>query len=353
MKNLKLSERNELVPFDPFLSTSPVYQKRKKQHAAPKFIAFLIVLLMIAGVFSIWHKANAPEREIAAAGESLYEQAVAAYEEGDLETALDLANAIDPNYGKAEQVDELKKDIAKTLLLQNVGAYEEAEDYLSILHLIENYYENPGDDAEVYSCYLRATAEYRAQVLEKATEAVQADQYAEALGYINEGLLYLPNDTQLNAMKESLTTNQPVNLLTIKPFFVGDLTLLPAGLTDTWGNTYESAIYGQFSETQSDYRDSYYIWMVNGEYEKMTGTALVNADNETSNDEQRATIRIYGDDMLLYQRAGMDRRSKPEKFEIDLKGIQEIRVELYEESDGMFGLHLSPVLANVYLHQAK
>lgn len=95
--------------------------------------------------------------------------------------------------------------------------------------------------------------------------------------------------------------------------------------TDNYGNSYNYLLscnngYGDYNEVE------YYL---EEKYTELTGTFYITkASVESAGNFQSdlPEIRIYGDDELLYTKKGCTSKDKPEEFQIDLTGVEFLKV---------------------------
>lgn len=87
-------------------------------------------------------------------------------------------------------------------------------------------------------------------------------------------------------------------------------------LKDNIGNLYHNGLYMNNGNSVD-----YYI---RGKYAKFTGTVAVPTGHESVNDT--AYVEVYGDGKLLYTSSVMGKSSFPENFEIDVTGVQVLRL---------------------------
>ncbi len=109
----------------------------------------------------------------------------------------------------------------------------------------------------------------------------------------------------------------PLPLFTMQPYISS--TWYPSAatsVTDNLGNQYEKGIVcgSVFSG------DAYYN--LDRKYDVLKGVAAV----QQGDTDVYGTIQIFGDDRLLWENTQMDGRTRPEQFELDVTGIQDLRI---------------------------
>lgn len=95
--------------------------------------------------------------------------------------------------------------------------------------------------------------------------------------------------------------------------------------SDLQGNTYADCIVFLWG-----YSDDEAIYALQGKYSKLTGTVFVpSCRYADDNPADMYYVRIYGDGELLYTSPQMLYNSKPASFELDVNGIQQLKI-MYE-----------------------
>lgn len=81
-------------------------------------------------------------------------------------------------------------------------------------------------------------------------------------------------------------------------------------------------------------------YLINDEYVKITGTVLLDYGSRNNNG---GYLVIYGDDRVLFTSDTMKAGANPQDFEVDIRGIEKLKVE-FITGDDYWGI------ANVMLH---
>lgn len=122
------------------------------------------------------------------------------------------------------------------------------------------------------------------------------------------------------------TGDTPAVWLEDLDYFTGEhiSTSDPEAKVDNLGNTYDHAT----SE------NIYNTYLINGQYSAISGTIYQMYEYRSST-MRRATLRIYGDDELLYE-AQVTGGVEPIDFYVDLTGVLKLTVDFYQERLTMF-----------------
>ena len=94
----------------------------------------------------------------------------------------------------------------------------------------------------------------------------------------------------------------------------------------------------------------YCIWDIGGRYNTLTATGIIREANKGSSYE--GSYRIYGDDVLLYERTNIGSQTKPYHIEVDVTGVTDLRIEMYGAGNISF-LGIDSVLVDVRLQKTR
>ena len=310
------------------------------------FILLLTVIVMIG----VARFEKSIKREKDAQAERLYNSALEDYEAGNYETALTTLYTIDPTWSSYAQVEALRDTTVLDILMNQIQIYESSGDYVSIIQLIEASDSGTRENASVKLVYEQAVSNYRDKVVKKAEAALTSEGYGASVEVINQGLSILSNDPTLEAEKERYISYAPVDLTSLNPYFEGTIDVFTDGISDTMGNHYSSGIRGYMSASDVDYFDCYNIWDIGGQYDKLTATGIIMEADKGSRCE--GSYKIYGDGLLLYEKANIGSQTKPYQIEIDITGVTDLKIEMFGEGNmGTSGI--DSVLVDVMLQKSN
>ena len=113
-------------------------------------------------------------------------------------------------------------------------------------------------------------------------------------------------------------------------------------IDDNLGNTYYHAI-AFFSEETA-------IYDIGQKYSTLTGTlAVTKADSGPLDSEQNGYVRIYGDDVLLWEDCTLNSYTKPYDFSVDITGVTDLKITANGYSANLGWDYLAVILENVSL----
>ena len=224
-------------------------------------------------------------------------------------------------------------------------SYIEKGDYETAINFIDSNSEDISSSSDFKMIHDSAIGGYRDQVLAKAEQAFESDGYQSAVLVINNGLSILPDDDILQENLEQYYAFAPVDLTSITPYYEGYIDVFTGGATDTLGNHYNTGIRGYMSTSDSN---CYCIWDIGEKYNTLTATGIILEADKGSGFE--GSYRIYGDDVLLYERTNIGSQTKPYHIEVDITGITDLRIEMYGAGNISL-LGIDSVLVDVMLQK--
>lgn len=115
---------------------------------------------------------------------------------------------------------------------------------------------------------------------------------------------------------------QPTYIKNIEPF-VGKVLKTFDAMRDNLGNNHFNAVGGYNQSNAYVTTPANNLYLINGEYSRISGQLFLRENGKNTNKEH--VLEIYGDDQLLYN-ASVTGGVKPIDFNIDIKGVIELRV---------------------------
>ena len=180
---------------------------------------------------------------------------------------------------------------------------------------------------EVSELMKRICSTYRQNIVDEADFAFETEGYLSAVRIIQKGQSVLMGDSQLDELLKMYKGMAPVSLLDEYDYFENKWSYLRNNGKDNLGNIYDKVI-----TPDSSYSNTYMSFYVAGEYEKLTGTVFLRYKSRST--ERKQKLKIYGDDLLLYESSEFTAGVLPEHFEINITGVKNLRFE----TSGSYGL---------------
>ena len=143
--------------------------------------------------------------------------------------------------------------------------------------------------------------------------------------------------------------SSPVDLTSIEPYYEGAIQIERNGLTDIFGNKYQSGLRGYMSpgDPAKYDMDCFCVWDLNGQFKTLTATGIVRKQDKSSRYE--GSYKIYGDGKLLYSKDGIGSMTRPYEIMVDISGVTDLKIEMF--GNGNMGTSgINSVLADIMLY---
>lgn len=240
--------------------------------------------------------------------------------------------------------DEISKVYAQALRLK------ENKDYSAAIEYINSNLDTVGNNKEIMSVLSACENSYRQDVVSAAMAAYKSAGYEAALAEIDAGLAILPDDTTLLSEQAAYNECKPISLFSLTPYTYSETK--PAhykNMKDTLGNNYADAWQGFGKESDGGSSVTYDIGK---RYNTLTGTIIVREDDKGEPDA--ASIRIYGDGVLLYEKTNITSDTKPIPIQLDVTNVTDLKIELNcGGGNWMSGYHVYAVICDVQLEKMR
>ena len=335
-----------------------IEKKRKSRSKILIGIAAAAVLVVIICIISVVSHVNDPQRAINANASAQYESALNDVQAGKYDSALSTLNSIDASWSDYNKAISLKQKAVSGMLQEKANGYMANKEYEAIIKLITTNVENIDSDPEIKSLYDSAAASYREQVIQKAEQDFSDNGYQAAISAINSGLSVLPGDNMLENEKSYYASFAPVDLTTLTPYIQQSGMDTKSGMTDTMGNTYASGIYsvadlpGKGEGVAATDKETCWVWDIGGQYNSLTATGFI-FESDKDLKSLGGTVRIYGDNQLLYEKYNITCDTKPYTINVDVTGVTDLKIELYGESSSLGWSNIYGCLGNITLQKTK
>lgn len=153
--------------------------------------------------------------------------------------------------------------------------------------------------------------------LSKAEEDAKTNNYEAASAVIQQAIDTIGEENEnLNSAYNEYRSHLPIYITDMEYMSCVGNVKSEGYLKDNIGNLYHNGLYMNDGDSVD-----YYI---RGKYAKFTGTVAVPTGHESEDDT--AYVEVYGDGKLLYTSSVMGKSSFPENFEIDVTGVQVLRL---------------------------
>lgn len=255
------------------------------------------------------------------------------YEEA-IETLTIAMKIVEDNQDLSDRLAELEEGYAallKSEALTNGTQYIKDGKFQELFELLEKAVEKNSGDTELSNLQKTAEEEYVKIVQAAVDEYLAADQYDQAIQYLQEAVKILDSNSTLNELLEKVRGSVPVELSSLK---ISESSDYEAGeeltvMEDSIGNVYSP---GNLYKLSPDYNDpAYATYYVKGEYTRIKGTIAVADDSEQAKMGKVSILDENG--KLLYTSGDMSRTTAPKSIDVDISGVEWITITC-ENSDG-------------------
>lgn len=181
-----------------------------------------------------------------------------------------------------------------------------------------------GDDKRIYTSPLMHSTSYPAEFEIDVRGVDQIKIYYR--GDDSIGLANLTVTRSSNPADKSYVSNVPMRLLDVLEIENTFRFIDWFVVADKYGNEYHDCVYYMFGG-----EDDRAVYLLKGEYERLSGTIFVPLDrtHEEWHQDEMYSVKIYGDNRLLYTSPHMLNDTAPVPFEIDVSGVQQLKITYY------------------------
>ena len=258
----------------------------------------------------------------------------------DYETAIETLNIalkIVPDDDKlTARLNELESgyaDLLKSEALTNGTQYIQEGKFEELFTILNKACEMNSGDAELENLKKTAEDEFVKKVQADVDGYLTNDNYDEAIKYLKNANKILADNSTLSELLQKTQNNVPVQLSSLK-ISESDRCEEGSNLTlkeDSIGNVYSSG--NLFKLDSYGTSVGYMTFYIKGDYSRLTGTIAVADDSSKTS----GMISIYDEnDKLLYTSGDMSRTTAPIKVDVDIKGVQWLKISAQSDDFDSF-----------------
>jgi len=289
----------------------------------------------------------------------------AAADAGNYQEAVDMIRGAGRVLGQGEELDALMKQICTRRSAEQIAAAAAQGDHLNAVLLYEAALEDEWVEisAEMTQSYAASVNAYCDGVAAQAAAAFGTGKdYEAALAVIRTALAEANASPELTARLEAMAEEYqayiPVPLTSLEPtqkaYYIelGSSYTSSSIYTDANGRTYDSSnlIYplpdgsSLASETPDGENEAYVQYNLNYAYSTLSGVVFRTYGSLSAQPwTQPTTVRIYGDDVLLYEAPGYTSDMYDSvAFTVDVSGVRNLRIVVmgrWVQDSGWVGLY--------------
>lgn len=251
---------------------------------------------------------------------SFISQAEEKQEAGDYDGAIQILKIAEDVFEDDTEIETLMQKIQKEQVLKELETYDQNTDYSGAIAYLNTAFKSMDEDVELTSKLNEYILKYKESLIQQAETTYAEEGYLAAVQLLQSSIPVIGEDAEIQEQIDHYKWLAPVR--------VSELEVMESDgydfeyiedIVDYMGNAYDYAIV-------CDYWNGEQTYYIAKQYLRMTGVFyLVRTTNSY------LTIKIYGDDMLLYDDTITD-KDQPQAFEVDLTGVEWLKIEF--DSDG-------------------
>lgn len=293
--------------------------------------------------------------------EQMISNAMQLSESDKFEEAIMCINQAEVVVGPTTELENCLSDIYTRKYVDMMNNAFDSEDYLTVIKIYPEACSNNYTviSSDMTSQYYLSITKYSEGIYEKAESAFGSDKdYSAAISVLQDAIFQVENNEELiSQFTQRINYYQeyiPIYLTSLK--YIQKAEYIDVGgaygddLKDVNGNLYEAetVISPSGGFLASDYATSddeaYVLYNLNYNYSNLSGTIYrpYRSLSFTGNWNSGASVRIYGDDILLYEEIVTGDTYDSVDFEINVAGVRNLKIVMrgvWADSTNFIGLY--------------
>lgn len=248
----------------------------------------------------------------------------------------------DCNYDDAQTKTAEVLKAYKTKALADAEEKAKEENYPAACEILIESQSLLKDDIDIQAALDNYENTYVTNIITEAEAAfvTPATDWEKAIDIINQAQQYFSENQELKNKEKYYDKYRPVDLTSLESYAQSgrETDLFTNGIYDTLGNRYETGFY--------TLDNTYEIFYLNKEYNTFSAIGFVAKGDKGYNGS--VSIKIYGDNELLFSKK-VTSDMKPFDINLDITGIQDLKIELCGSFNGWDGMYAT--IGNVMLQR--
>ncbi len=247
---------------------------------------------------------------------------------------LDRVMQDDSNYEEAQNMILISTKNQKEKSIKEAEEKILKNDYAGAVTLLKQVLNIIPQDEDVLKLISKYETEFCQREIQIAADACKkpTTDWETALKIIKSAQQVFPENNSLLEAEKLYTSYSPVSLFDLQLFSKSNNFEISSA-TDNVGNVYEKCMAHKHTGSTNNYWDGSdetrpmnAIYLLESKYNKLTFTVAV----EEGSEEQKCymTVKIYGDNRLLYSAGNLKSSTMPIKGEVDVTGIKQLKVSI-------------------------
>ena len=243
---------------------------------------------------------------------------------GDYSSAIaTLTSVIIMNEQIEDKLNEYKS-LYRQVFLDKAEDYFIDNEYRAAIECLNEGIQKCGNDDEFMIRIAEYKGEYKISLFNEAEKLANMGEYEQAVAYLNASTSILTGDTEITQKIADYTKKFPVHLHDLSPCMGENHSELKEH-QDIYGNKYSKGLM-IWSYDNTDI----FEYVANQQYKRFKSTILIS--NKTD-DYVKLNIKIFADDILIYNSGEMTKKTEPIHLDLDISGAKFIRFEILIDGD--------------------
>lgn len=216
-----------------------------------------------------------------------------------------------------EEIQKYKEQYAE----QQWEQIKEIEDYEQKYTAIFQLEEEVGNIEALRKMKEELDADYENYMVVQVNSALETRSLESAMQLIYAAEKHIAGSVEIQKLKESIKDYNPVSVLDLQPYAIGRCDLDDdTEAKDNMGNIYEAALVGYYES------EAYNVYDIGGKYNILTGTVCITKGSIGT--RSTGYIKIYGDDILLWEDNNITANTKPYDISVNVSGVTDLKIEM-------------------------
>ena len=216
-----------------------------------------------------------------------------------------------------EEIQKYKEQYAE----QQWESIKEVEDYEQKYTAIFQLEEEIGNIEVLRKMKEELDADYEDYIIAQVNSMLETRNLENAMQLIYAAEKHIAGSTEIQKLKDSIKDYNPVSILDLEPYAIGRCDLdEDTEAKDNMGNIYESALEGYYEN------EAYNIYDIGGKYNILTGTVCITKGSIGT--RSTGYIKIYGDDILLWEDTNITANTKSYDRSVNVSGVTDLKIEM-------------------------
>ena len=214
------------------------------------------------------------------------------------------------------RITETEVAIKRGRVMSTWESYQQDGDVVNGLLYLQEVLTAGYTDPDVIELYNLEYAAYKKRILEQAESQFISSGYEAGIAALQEGTKVLSEDPDFQAKMEEYFSYRPISLAELDYFTYegNDYYECDTG-TDNLGNKHQDVFQITEDEQSQTYR-------LHGNYERVTGVFYLRHSYRSTN--QTCILRIYGDNLLLFESDSVTAGVDPIYFDVAINGVDRL-----------------------------